>query len=87
MIKENHTITNAAGAGAFAEGDIVVDHATANNMAVVAAIDGNNRPTQLKVIKGVFADGVQLDKQADAAINCRRPDWFDNQGLIREHMG
>ena len=71
LIKQNITFTNAAGAGAFVVGDIVVDHAAATNMGVVAVIDGNGRPTQLKVIKGSFADGTRLDKQSDAnAVYC-----------------
>ena len=70
VIKNILTITNAAGNGAFVVGDVVVDHAVATNTAVVAAIDGNDRPTSLHVIKGSFADGVQLDKPSDAAVNC-----------------
>ena len=70
VIKNTLTITNAAGNGAFVVGDVVVDHAEAGNTAVVAAIDGDDRPTSLHVIKGSFADGVQLDKLSDATINC-----------------
>ena len=63
LIKQNLTITNAAGAGAFVVGDIVVDHAAATNMGVVAVIDGDSRPTQLKVIKGSFANGAETGQR------------------------
>ena len=70
MIKENLIITNAAGDKAFVVGDVVVDHATASNIAIVTAIDGDDRPTGLNVISGSFADGARLDKQGDDTTYC-----------------
>ena len=70
IVKENLAITNAAGAGNFAEGDVVVDHASNANVAVITAVDGDDRPTQLHVIQGSFADGVRLDNTTDNTIYC-----------------
>ena len=70
MINENLIITNAAGDKAFVVGDVVVDHATASNIAIVTAIDGDDRPTGLNVISGSFADGARLDKQGDDTTYC-----------------
>ena len=69
-IKNILTITNTAGAGAFAVGDLIQDENDADNQAVVAAIGGDDRPTTLHVVKGSFADGDSLEQVADDTIKC-----------------
>ena len=69
-MKDVLTITNTAGNGAFAIGDVVQVPNATTNQAVVIAIDGNDRPTTLHVIEGAFDDGDDLEKASDDTITC-----------------
>jgi len=71
VVKDILTITNTAGAGAFVIGDVVQVPNEAENQAVVIAIDANDRPTTLHVIKGAFDDGDDLEKESDHVFNRR----------------
>ena len=79
FVKDILTITNTAGAGAFAIGDVVQVPNEATNQAVVIAIDGNNRPTTLHVIKGAFDDGDDLEKASDDTITCSIDEITDTE--------
>ena len=87
VIKNVLTITTNTPAGAFAVGDVAQDVNDNDNQAIVGAIDGNDMPTTLYVIKGVLEDSDDLEKVGATQNTCTIDTATDSENFSTVGLG
>lgn len=73
-------------AGTFAVGDEVKSSSDENARAVVADVDGDDKPTQLYYFKGTFADGDSVIDTSDDTKTCVVGNFRDADGEPDESL-